>query len=273
MGRIGEIGRGAYFVYGSAAMRVGLLRIEGAPSFAHVVGHQAHLLDRVPWSGGHPTGEVHTFAPEALLCPASPSKIVCVGRNYAAHAKELGSSVPSQPLLFLKPPSSLLGPGGTVVLPPQSARVEHEAELAVVIGARAKNVRREDALRHVFGYAAACDVTARDLQRKDVQFTRAKGFDTFCPIGPWIETELDPADVLITCRVNGAVRQQGSTRDMVFDVPTVVSYVSQMMTLEPGDVILTGTPEGVGPLEAGDSLEVEIAGIGVLPLRVGKPET
>jgi 2-keto-4-pentenoate hydratase/2-oxohepta-3-ene-1,7-dioic acid hydratase in catechol pathway len=193
---------------------------------------------------------------------------VCVGRNYAAHAKELGHAVPSEPLLFLKPPSALLGPRGTVRLPPESARVEHEAELAVVVGARAKNVPRESALRHVYGYTAACDVTARDLQRKDVQFTRAKGFDTFCPLGPWIETELDPGDVLVSCRVNGTVRQQASTREMIFDVATVVAFVSRVMTLEPGDVILTGTPEGVGPLEANDALEVDIAGIGVLGLRV-----
>jgi 2-keto-4-pentenoate hydratase/2-oxohepta-3-ene-1,7-dioic acid hydratase in catechol pathway len=212
------------------------------------------------------------FTEGDLLCPAQPSKIVCVGRNYAAHAKELGQAVPSEPLLFLKAPSALLGPGGAIRLPPVSARVEHEAELAVIIGARAKNVPPEDALRHVFGYTAACDVTARDLQRKDVQFTRSKSFDTFCPLGPWIETELDPRDVLVACRVNRRTRQHGSTAEMLFDVPTVVSYVSRMMTLEPGDVILTGTPEGVGPLEAGDALEVEIVGIGVLELRVEKQE-
>jgi 2-keto-4-pentenoate hydratase/2-oxohepta-3-ene-1,7-dioic acid hydratase in catechol pathway len=146
--------------------------------------------------------------------------------------------------------------------------VEHEAELAVVIGHRAKNVAAGDALAHVFGYACACDVTARDLQRKDVQFTRAKGFDTFCPVGPWIETELDPAALAVRCRVNGSTRQDGTTAHMIFDVPTVVSYASRMMTLEPGDVILTGTPEGVGPLAAGDALEVEVSGIGTLALRV-----
>ena len=204
-----------------------------------------------------------------LRCPVRPSKIVCVGRNYAAHARELGQDVPSEPLLFLKPPSALLGPGGIVKLPPESARVEHEAELVVVIGRLASRVSREDALAHVFGYTCACDVTARDLQRKDVQFTRAKGFDTFCPIGPWIETELDPAAQSVRCRVGGAQRQDGATRNMIFDVPTVVSYVSQMMTLLPGDVILTGTPEGVGPLVPGDALEVEVSGVGVLKLHVG----
>ncbi len=251
-------------------MRAGIVRIDGSPRFAHLQGDDAHLLDGAPWLAGRPTGEVKRFAADALLCPAVPSKIVCVGRNYAAQAKELGQSVPSEPLLFMKPPSSLLGPSGVIRLPPESARVEHEAELAVVIGTRAKNVAREEALRYVFGYTAACDVTARDLQRKDVQFTRAKGFDTFCPIGPWIETQLDTTDVLVACRVNGSGRQHATTRDMIFDVPTVVAYVSRMMTLEPGDVLLTGTPEGVGPLERGDALEVEVGGVGVLELRVEK---
>jgi 2-keto-4-pentenoate hydratase/2-oxohepta-3-ene-1,7-dioic acid hydratase in catechol pathway len=197
-----------------------------------------------------------------------PSKIVCIGRNYAAHARELGHDVPSEPLLFLKPPSALAGPGDVIVLPPESDRVEHEAELAVVIGRRAKNVAQSDALDYVFGYTAACDVTARDLQRKDVQFTRSKGFDTFCPVGPWIETELDGGAQRIRCRVNGQPRQDGPTAHMIFDVPTLVSYVSRMMTLLAGDVILTGTPEGVGPLIAGDGLEVDITGVGVLKVRV-----
>lgn len=207
--------------------------------------------------------------PGALLCPVTPSKIVCIGRNYAAHAKEMGAQVPAEPLLFLKPPSALLAPGGKVICPPDSAKVEHEAELAVVIGKRATSVAKEDALSYVFGYACACDVTARDLQRKDVQFTRGKGFDTFCPIGPFIETALDPSKARIQCRVNGETRQDGNTASMIFDVPTLVAFVSRAMTLEPGDVILTGTPEGVGPLVAGDTLEVEIDGIGVLELDVG----
>jgi 2-keto-4-pentenoate hydratase/2-oxohepta-3-ene-1,7-dioic acid hydratase in catechol pathway len=157
-----------------------------------------------------------------------------------------------------------------VRLPPESARVEHEAELVVVIGRRAKAVAREDAPAHVFGYTCACDVTARDLQRKDVQFTRAKGFDTFCPIGPWIESALDLAAARVRCLVNGETRQDGSTEQMIFDVPELVAYVSRMMTLEPGDVILTGTPEGVGPLVAGDALVVDVTGIGPLKLRVEK---
>ncbi len=205
-----------------------------------------------------------------LLCPVEPSKIICVGRNYAAHAKELGGEVPAEPLLFFKPPSSLIGPGAAIVLPRQSARVEHESELAVVIGKRASNLSTANAMEIVLGFTAANDVTARDLQKKDGQWTRAKGFDTFCPVGPWIETEIDPTKLRVRCRVNGAVRQDGHTTQMMFDVPALISYVSGIMTLEPGDLILTGTPEGVGPLEPGDVCEVEIGddrgscGIGVL---------
>lgn len=250
-------------------MRYGVLRTAVGPRFARFEGETAAQLDGAPWAGGRETGTKTPIDETALICPVTPTKIVCIGRNYAAHAKELGNEVPSEPLLFLKPPSALLGPGGTVHLPPESARVEHEAELAVVIGQRARRIAKDAALAHVFGYACACDVTARDLQRKDVQFTRGKGFDTFCPVGPWIETELDPGAQRIVCRVSGQTRQDGLTSRMIFDVPTLVSYVSHMMTLEPGDVILTGTPEGVGPLVTGDSLEVDIDGIGVLKLHVG----
>jgi 2-keto-4-pentenoate hydratase/2-oxohepta-3-ene-1,7-dioic acid hydratase in catechol pathway len=249
-------------------MRYGIVRTDVGPHFARFEGPTAHLLSDPPWElGDQPAGSI-ALDEAALACPVQPTKIVCIGRNYAAHAREMGNEVPAEPVLFLKPPSALTGPGGIVRLPPESARVEHEAELAVVIGKRAKNVAKADALAHVFGYACACDVTARDLQRKDVQFTRAKGFDTFCPVGPWIETDLDPSKLRIQCRVNGQTRQDGSTERMLFDVPTIIAYVSRMMTLEPGDVILTGTPEGVGPLVAGDALEVEIEGLGVLKLRV-----
>jgi 2-keto-4-pentenoate hydratase/2-oxohepta-3-ene-1,7-dioic acid hydratase in catechol pathway len=203
-----------------------------------------------------------------LAPPVSPSKIVCVGRNYALHAKELGNEVPTEPLLFLKPPSSLVGHGGRVLLPKDSERVEHEVELAVVIGKTCKNLTPFEASAYVFGYTVACDVTARDLQRKDVQFTRAKGFDTFCPLGPWIETELKPENVGLRCKVNGLVRQQGSTSDMIFDVPFLVSYISRVMTLHPGDVILTGTPSGVGPLVHGDELRVEVDGVGELRAEI-----
>ncbi len=205
-----------------------------------------------------------------LTAPVVPSKVVCVGRNYAEHAQEHGVEVPEIPLLFLKPPSSIIGPQEKIILPTQSAQVEHEAELAVVIGRRTRSVTVEEATRCIFGYTAANDVTARDLQRKDGQWTRAKGFDTFCPIGPWIETELDTADILITCRVNEELRQMASTRDMVFSIPELISFASSIMTLEAGDVILTGTPAGVGPLLPGDQVEVTIDGIGTLSNLVVK---
>jgi 2-keto-4-pentenoate hydratase/2-oxohepta-3-ene-1,7-dioic acid hydratase in catechol pathway len=241
----------------------------GSP-FARLDGARAHLFDKAPWLGGRETGVSVSWTEADLECPVVPSKIVCIGRNYAAHAHELGHNVPEEPLLFLKPPSALLGPLGLVVLPPQSLRVEHEAELAVVLGKRARRISAEQALSHVFGYTCACDVTARDLQKKDVQFTRAKGFDTFCPVGPWIETELDPRALPIACRVNGKTRQSGVTSQMLFDVATLVGFASHVMTLEAGDVILTGTPEGVGPLASGDALEIEVEGVGVLGLRIGE---
>ena len=249
-------------------MRIGLVRTPAGERFARLDGPRAVALSDAPWRGGHEAGETWNFSDADLRCPVQPSKIVCIGRNYAAHARELGHDIPSEPLLFLKPPSALAGPGDAVVLPPESVRIEHEAELAVVLGRRTKNVSKADALSHVLGYSCACDVTARDLQKKDVQFTRSKGFDTFCPVGPWIETDLDPFAAHVRCRVDGQTRQDGTTANMLFDVPTVIAYVSRMMTLEPGDVILTGTPEGVGPLRAGNVLEVEISGVGTLKLRV-----
>ena len=199
-----------------------------------------------------------------LLAPVQPSKILCVGRNYAAHAEEHGAEVPEVPMLFLKPPSSVIGPGETIILPPQSQQVEHEAELAVVIGKRGRWIPSETALEFVLGYTIANDVTARDLQRRDGQWSRAKGFDTFCPLGPWIETDFDPSDALVTCHVNQDMRQMGSTRDMVFQVRQLIAFASSVMTLEAGDLILTGTPAGVGPLIPGDTVEVTIEGLGSL---------
>ena len=199
-----------------------------------------------------------------LHAPLKPGKIIAVGRNYVDHAKERGVDVPEIPLIFFKPPSSVIGPGETIILPPQSSRVDHESELAVVIGKSGRWISAEQAMGHVMGYTAANDVTARDLQQKDGQWTRGKGFDTFCPLGPWIETDLDPADTIIRCRVNGEMRQMGSTREMVFSVQQLIAFVSTVMTLEPGDVLLTGTPAGIGPLTAGDVVEVEVDGIGVL---------
>ena len=255
-------------------MRIARLALpDGEISYARLDESIAELLDAAPWSESGPnSGErVHVaWTEKDLRCPVEPSKILCVGRNYAAHAKELGNDVPAEPLLFLKPPSALLDPGGRIVLPEVSARVEHEAELGVVISRRARNVRKEDALAYVFGYTCVGDITARDLQKKDGQWARAKGFDTFCPVGPWIETELDPSKLAVRCRVNGALRQDGVTSDMIFDVPTLIAYASRMMTLEPGDILVTGTPEGVGPLVDGDALEIEVSGVGTLRASVGR---
>lgn len=209
----------------------------------------------------------------SLMAPVQPRKIICVGRNYAEHAREHQADVPEYPLIFLKPPTTIIGPGEAIFLPPQSKQVEHEAELAVIIGKRGRWLTPANAIEHIFGYTIANDVTARDLQRKDGQWTRGKGFDTFCPVGPWIETDFSPADAMITCHVNGTMRQMASTRDMVFNIGQLLVYASSFMTLEPGDLLLTGTPAGVGPLAAGDVVEVSIDGLGALsnPVR-NEPE-
>ena len=203
-----------------------------------------------------------------LVHPSEPTKIVCVGRNYVEHAKELGNEVPKVPLIFLKPPSSIISNGETILLPPQSAQVEHEAELVIVIGKRGRHVTAENAKKIILGYTIGNDVTARDLQKADDQWTRAKGFDTFCPFGPWIDTEFDPSDAVVTCRVNGQMRQMASTRDMVFNVGVLIAYISSVMTLEPGDLIFTGTPSGVGELKDGDEVSVEIEGLGIIKNKV-----
>ncbi len=201
-----------------------------------------------------------------LLPPVTPSKIVCVGRNYRDHAKELGNEVPAEPLLFFKPPSSLLAPGGVVQMPPAAARVDFEGELALVIGRRASKLKADaDWRSYVRGYTVANDVTARDLQKKDGQWTRAKGFDTFCPVGPFVSDEVDPeVGLTVETRVNGELRQHGSTTDFIFSIPALLEYITAAITLEPGDLLLTGTPAGVGPLAAGDRVEVLIGGLGVL---------
>lgn len=194
----------------------------------------------------------------------APSKIIGIGQNYRAHAAEMGKGIPSEPLMFLKPPSALCADGASILRPAGYARVDHEAELGVVIGRRAHRVSREDALAHVLGFVCVNDVTVRDLQAKDGQWTRAKGFDSFCPVGPRLVSGLDPRDLRIVARVNGTVRQDSRTSDLIFDVPTLIAFVSRHMTLEPGDLISTGTPAGVGNLVPGDVVEVEIEGVGVL---------
>ena len=229
------------------------------------------MLSKAPWVGGVPTGEVFPYTDAiALLAPVEPTKIVCVGRNYAAHAKELGNEVPKEPLLFFKPPSGLIGHEGTIVLPPESAKVEHEAELGVVISRRCKGISPEQARDYIFGLTCVGDITARDLQRSDGQWARGKGFDTFCPTGPWIETDLDPKDLRISCTVNGVTKQDGRTSQMIFPVDVLLAYASRMMTLEAGDLLVTGTPEGVGPLVDGDRFEMTVEGLGTLGCAVRK---
>jgi 2-keto-4-pentenoate hydratase/2-oxohepta-3-ene-1,7-dioic acid hydratase in catechol pathway len=223
------------------------------------------LLSAAPWRDGRPLGGAVPLAGARLLPPCEPSKIVCVGLNYKAHAEEQGKELPAEPLIFLKAPSALLAPGGNVVLPAQSRQVEFEGELAVVIGRRASHVTVADALGHVLGYTCADDVSARDIQKREKVYTRAKGFDTFCPVGPWLETGIaDPQALTIELRVNGTQRQHSSTSDQIFGVAEVIAFISEIMTLEPGDLISTGTPSGVGPLAAGDRVEIEIPGIGTL---------
>jgi 2-keto-4-pentenoate hydratase/2-oxohepta-3-ene-1,7-dioic acid hydratase in catechol pathway len=249
-------------------VRYQLKESQAKPKYGWLLG------DKVGEVGGNIFGRYRRkeaeipLADVTLLAPCEPSKIICVGRNYVEHAKELGNEVPKVPLIFLKPPSSIINPGDTIILPPQSAQVEHEGELVVVIGKRGRYITAENARKFIFGYTIGNDVTARDLQKIDDQWTRAKGFDTFCPFGPWIDTDFDPADAVLTVRVNGQMRQMASTRDMVFNVGVLIAYISSVMTLEPGDLIFTGTPSGVGILKDGDEVSVEIEGLGELRNKV-----
>ena len=218
-----------------------------------------------------PTGDLVPLDDVFLLAPVLPSKLVCVGKNYAAHAAEFGMEVPEEPLLFLKPSTAVVGPGDPIQLLPINRRTDYEGELAVVIGRLARNVKAEDAYRFILGYTCANDVTLRDLQKTDDQWTRAKGFDGSCPLGPWIETEVDPTGVFVETRLNGDVVQRASTSDLSFGVATLLEYITEFMTLLPGDVLLTGTPEGVGKIVEGDVVEVEVDGVGTLKNRVVGP--
>ena len=213
------------------------------------------------------SGDVIALDDVELLAPCNPSKIVCVGLNYAEHANELKMKLPDEPILFLKPHSAIIGPGEEIVVPESSKRIDYEGELGVVIGKRCKYITADDAKKYILGYTCFNDVTARDLQQKDGQWTRAKSFDTFAPFGPWIAT-IDPSDADIQTRVNGAIKQKSNTSDLIFSVPKLMEFISKVMTLEPGDIIATGTPPGVGRLDKGDVVEVEIKGIGVLKNRV-----
>src|SRR5229473_6916848 len=248
-----------------------------APLYATLEEDELREIPGPPWTQQQrlPSSRSWKRAAVRLLAPVAPGKIVCIGRNYAAHAAELGNEVPKEPLMFLKPPSSIVGPGEPIVLTPYSQRVEHEGELAIVIGRRCSHLSdSDDPLAYVLGYTCLNDVTARDIQKSDVQFTRGKGFDTFCPVGPHIETQLDPANRLVETRVNGAVRQSGNTSLMIYPCAFLVRWISRMMTLYPGDVIATGTPAGVGPLVARDVVEVSVAGVGVLrnPVQAPAPQ-
>ncbi len=255
-----------------------LLLWNDAVSWAELARDRAILLTAPPWDpASKPTGDEVDRVDESgrssrtrPLAPVEPRKILCVGRNYRAHAKELGNDVPVEPMIFYKPPTSLLDPGGEVELPPAavSEKVEHEVELGVVIGTRVRHASLDEARAAIFGLTLVGDITARDLQKKDGQWWRAKGMDTFCPVGPVLVTGLDPQALTILGTVNGELRQSGHTRDMIFPVAEVIAYVSRALTLEPGDLIATGTPEGVGPLRAGDRLEIQVSEIGTLAVSI-----
>jgi len=251
-------------------MKVARYEFKGRPWYGLVDEANGTLRELVgePFENVRETGAVRRFEEIFLLAPVAPGKIVAVGLNYKDHAKEVGMRLPEEPLLFLKAPSAILPPGGNIVYPRQSKHVDFEAELAVVIGRTAKDVPSDDASAYIFGYTCINDVTARDLQIRDVQFARSKGFDTFAPLGPWISTGVDPDALGVRCLVNGQVKQYGNTRDMGSSVSRLVEYISSNMTLYPGDVIATGTPAGVGPLNPGDTVTVEIDGIGALTNRV-----
>ncbi|HVE91359.1 MAG TPA: fumarylacetoacetate hydrolase family protein [Actinomycetota bacterium] len=231
-------------------------------------GDEVRAITTTPFLPWELTDERFSMDEVRVLSPVLPSKVVAVGLNYADHAEETGKPLPSEPMIFMKPSTSVIGPGETILLPRQSERVDHEAELAIVMGKAARDVRAEDAADVILGYTCANDVTARDLQSRDVQFTRAKGFDTFCPLGPHVDTDVDPSSLSITCRVNGEVRQDSDTSQLVFPPAVLVEFISSVMTLLPGDVIVTGTPSGIGPIVEGDVCEVEIGGIGTLSNRV-----
>ena len=249
-------------------MRIARYSYEGEVRYGVVEGSEVLELPGHPFAAPGQvlttTGTAHDLDEVRLLAPVIPSKVIGIGKNYADHASEMGGAAPERPLMFLKPTTALIGPDEPIVLPPESAEVHFEAELALVIGRLCRRVPADQARSGILGYTCANDVTARDLQRADGQWTRAKGFDTFCPLGPWIETDLDPADVTVECEVNGTTTQRASTASLIHDVPALVEAVSAVMTLLPGDVILTGTPAGVGPLATGDEVAVTVSGLGTL---------
>jgi len=225
-----------------------------------------------PFDGFSTVQIAHRISDVHLLPPCVPSKVVAIGVNYKSHGDEMSHELPAEPIIFIKPPTSVIGPEDFIIYPKMSKRVDYEGELGVVIKTKAQNVTKEKAKNYILGYTCLNDVTARDLQAIDNQWTRAKGFDTFCPIGPWIETELDPADLLLETYLNGEVKQKTRTNMMIFNVYEIVSFVSQVMTLLPGDVIATGTTSGIGPMKPGDTVEIKIEGIGTLRNYINRPE-
>lgn len=251
-------------------MRVVRVLHEGDCRYGLADNETVTLISDEPFAAWEPEGLV-LLRDAQLLAPTVPTKVVCVGLNYRPHIAEMGHDMPSEPVIFLKPSTSVIGPGDTVPLPRGVGRVDHEAELAVVIGRRTHRATPEIAEANVLGFTCGNDVTAREVQKRDGQWTRAKGFDGFCPLGPWIDTDVDPSELTIECLVNGEVRQHASTSDMLFGPYELVSFISQTMTLVPGDVVLTGTPGGIGELEAGDTVEVRIEGVGSLVNPVGGP--
>ena len=236
------------------------------PAYGVLRGDTVTPLDGAPWNDGKPTTASMALSSVALLAPVEPSKIICIGLNYYAHVQASFSAdeAPEKPLIFLKPPSSIIAPGDKIVHPPESERVDYEAELGVVIGRKGRHIPASEAESHIFGFTCVNDVTARDLQKKDGQWSRAKGFDTFCPVGPWIVPGLDYRDVLVEGIHNGEIKQSGRTSQMIFNIPFLVSYISSVMTLLPGDLISTGTPSGIAPMKSGDTIEVRVEGIGSL---------
>ncbi len=251
-------------------MRIVRFELQGRSGYGILEGEKISVLWGTPYDGlDNTTGEVVSLPEVTLLAPCEPSKIVALGLNYRDHAEEFGHPIPDEPLIFLKPSTSVIGPDEDIVYPAMSGRVDYEAELAVVIGRPCRHVRAEDFRDYVLGYTVINDVTARDLQKKDGQFTRSKSFDTFAPLGPWIETEMpDPDNLTVEAYLNGERRQHSSTRNLVFGVASLVSFISRIMTLLPGDVIATGTPSGIGPMRPGDVVEIRVAGVGTLRNRV-----
>jgi 2-keto-4-pentenoate hydratase/2-oxohepta-3-ene-1,7-dioic acid hydratase in catechol pathway len=245
-------------------MKIVRYETAGGARWGVLDGDVVHAAEGTPFVDLLATDPVGPLAETRLLAPVTPSTVLCVGRNYRSHAEEFGNKVPDEPLLFLKPPAAVIGPGVPIVYPALSQRVDPEAELVLVIGKEARHVPAEDAWSVIAGYTCGNDVTARDIQKSDGQWTRGKGFDTFCPIGPWVETDFDPTDVGVSCTVDGERRQDGRTKDLIFPIPYLIEYITRFTTLRPGDVILSGTPEGVRPVEPGNTITVEVEGIGRL---------